>query len=243
MTNKIASSLLALAVGGVILVGAAAAQTTTAPPAAAQTTPPKTSPTAGSTSGAGPGVVDPGHPRVNEVNRREENQQQAIGTEIKDGDIGSKRAAHLENEESSIQNQEKRDMAAHDGHLTKQEQQHLNNFENHVHNEIEDSNTGKAKSGSASGAGPGVVDPGHPRVNEVNRREENQQQAIGNEIKDGDIGSKRAAHLENEESSIQNQEKRDMAAHNGHLTKPEQQHLNKFENHVHNEIKTSRKRK
>ena len=39
--------------GGLMFVGSAVAQT--------------------ATSGAGPGVVNPGHPRVNEVNRRETN--------------------------------------------------------------------------------------------------------------------------------------------------------------------------
>ena len=58
MNNKFTNSLLILAVGGLMLAGSASAQTST------------------TTSGAGPGVVDPGHPRVNEVNRREENQQQ-----------------------------------------------------------------------------------------------------------------------------------------------------------------------
>jgi hypothetical protein len=129
--NRIASSLLSLAMGGLICVGSAAAQTSTPQPA----TP------VGTTSGAGPGNIDPGHPRVNEVNRREENQQKEIGNEIKNGQIGPRRAAHLEREEASIQNQEKRDMAKNNGHLTKQEQGHLNRFENHVHNEI----TGRRK--------------------------------------------------------------------------------------------------
>ena len=53
MNNTFTKSLLTLAVGGLMLAGSASAQTST-------------------TSGAGPGVVDPGHPRVNEVNKREE---------------------------------------------------------------------------------------------------------------------------------------------------------------------------
>ena len=57
MNNKFTSSLVVLAVGGLMFVGSAIAQSTN------------------NTSGAGPGVVDPGHPRVNEVNAREANQQ------------------------------------------------------------------------------------------------------------------------------------------------------------------------
>jgi hypothetical protein len=48
MINQISKSLLILAVGGLMFTGSAIAQTTI------------------STSGAGPGVVDPGHPRVNQ---------------------------------------------------------------------------------------------------------------------------------------------------------------------------------
>jgi hypothetical protein len=36
---------------------------------------------------------------------------------------------------------------------------------------------------STSGAGPGVVDPGHARVHQVNGRETNQQNRIANGVK------------------------------------------------------------
>ncbi len=85
---------------------------------------------------------------------------------------------------------------------------------------------------TTSGAGPGVVDPGHPRVNEVNRREENQQQRIGNGIKSGKLNSQQAANLERRETSVQNREKRDMAEHNGHLTKAEQKGINRQQNRI-----------
>jgi hypothetical protein len=58
-----------------------------------------------------------------------------------------------------------------------------------------------AQTSTTSGAGPGVVDPGHPRVNQVNGREENQQQRIGNGIKSGKLNSQQAANLEKRESS------------------------------------------
>jgi hypothetical protein len=51
MINKILKVLLILATSGLMLTSFAIAQT--------------------DTSGAGPGVVDPGHPRVNQVNGRE----------------------------------------------------------------------------------------------------------------------------------------------------------------------------
>ena len=117
MNNTFTKSLLVLAVGGLMIAGSASAQTST-------------------TSGAGPGVVDPGHPRVNQVNRREENQQQRIGNGVKNGTLTSKQTANLENRETSVQNREQKDMAAHNGHLTKAEQRGINRQQNRISRSI-----------------------------------------------------------------------------------------------------------
>lgn len=113
MNNKISSSLAVLAVGGMMLVGSATAQ-----------------------QGAGPGVVDPGHPRVNEVNAREGNQQRRIGNGVKNGTLTANQTAHLERRENNLQNREKADMAKHNGHLTKPEQRGLNRQENRISRSI-----------------------------------------------------------------------------------------------------------
>ena len=118
MTNKITSSLLVLAVGGLMFVSSAAAQTTT------------------TISGAGPGVVDPGHPRVNEVNRREENQQKRIANGINNGSLNAHETANLERREASVQKQEQADMAKHNGHLTKTEQRQLNRLQDRISHSI-----------------------------------------------------------------------------------------------------------
>jgi len=118
MNDKFTNSLLILAVGGLMLAGSASAQTST------------------TTSGAGPGVVDPGHPRVNEVNRREENQQQRIGNGIKSGKLNSQQAANLEKRQTSVQNREQKDMAEHNGHLTKAEQKGINRQQNRISKSI-----------------------------------------------------------------------------------------------------------
>jgi hypothetical protein len=89
---------------------------------------------------------------------------------------------------------------------------------------------------NTSGAGPGVDDPGHPRVNEVNQREQNQQDRIANGLKNGTMTPGQAAHVEKQEQHIENQEKRDMAKNNGHLTKAEQKQLNKEQNKTSKEI-------
>src|SRR5271170_2574890 len=119
MKNKIIKSLIVLAVGGLMLVGAASAQTQDS-----------------NTSGAGPGVVDPNHPRVNEVNAREQNQQDRIANGEKNGTMTPGQAAHVERQEQHIDNQEKADMAAHNGHLTKREQRQLNKEQNKTSREI-----------------------------------------------------------------------------------------------------------
>jgi hypothetical protein len=118
MRNKVTKSLLVMA-AGVLFVGVSAAQTANS-----------------TTSGAGPGVVDPGHPRVNEVNGRAENQQQRIASGVKNGSLSPGETANLERRENHIQNEEKRDMAKNNGHLTKAEQNKLNRQQNHVSRSI-----------------------------------------------------------------------------------------------------------
>jgi uncharacterized lipoprotein YajG len=115
MLNKISNSLLILATAGLMLTGSAVAQTTTS-----------------TTAGAGPGVVDPGHPRVNQVNRREARQQKRIANGVKNGSLSPKETSHLENREANLQKTEQKDMAAHNGHLTKAEQNRLNQRQNHI---------------------------------------------------------------------------------------------------------------
>jgi hypothetical protein len=117
--NKLTYSLAVLAVGGLMITGSAAAQSTTS-----------------NTSGAGPGVVDPGHPRVNQVNGREANQQRRIGNGVANGTLTSKQATHLEKRETAVQNREQADMAKHNGHLTKAEQAGINRQQNRISRSI-----------------------------------------------------------------------------------------------------------
>jgi hypothetical protein len=116
--NKLTNSLLVLAVGGLMFAGSASAQTST------------------TTSGAGPGVVDPGHPRVNQVNGREENQQQRIANGVSSGKLSAQQTSNLEKREASVQNREQKDMAAHNGHLTKAEQKGINRQQNRISKSI-----------------------------------------------------------------------------------------------------------
>lgn len=117
MKNTFTNSLLVLAVGGLLLAGSASAQNST-------------------TSGAGPGVVDPGHPRVNEVNGREGLQQQRIANGVSSGKLSAQQTSNLEKREASVQNREQRDMAKNNGHLTKSEQRGINRQQNRISNSI-----------------------------------------------------------------------------------------------------------
>ena len=115
--TKITKSLLVLAASGLMIVGSAAAQDS-------------------NTSGAGAGKVDPGHPRVNQVNQRETNQQNRIANGVKNGQLTPGQTAKLERGEQRLQNNEKKDMAKDNGHLTKQNQRQLNKEANHMSNKI-----------------------------------------------------------------------------------------------------------
>jgi uncharacterized lipoprotein YajG len=119
MNNTITKSLLILAAGGLMLVGSASAQTQVS-----------------NTSGAGPNKIDPAHPRVNQVNRRETRQQQRIANGVKNGQLTPKQTARLERGEQRLQNNEKRDMAKDNGHLTKKDQRQLNREANHMSKRI-----------------------------------------------------------------------------------------------------------
>ena len=72
--------------------------------------------------------------------------------------------------------------------------------------------------------------PGHPRVNEVNNREQNQQNRINNGLKNGTMSHAQAARDEKRDANIARRESVDQAKHNGHLTKQEQHNLNRSEN-------------
>jgi len=66
----------------------------------------------------------------------------------------------------------------------------------------------------------------HPRVNQVNRREDHQERRINNERRTGQI-SRAQAHQDRRNLRTINQEKHDMRKEdNGHLTKADQRSLN-----------------
>jgi hypothetical protein len=108
--------LVTLALGG-LMVGSAAAQNP-------------------NTVGAGPGVHDSHHPRVNQVNRRELNQHGRIAQGVRSGQLTPREANRLRAQEHHLAQNERRDMARDGGHLTKTDQAKLNRQANHVSRNI-----------------------------------------------------------------------------------------------------------
>ena len=81
-----------------------------------------------------------------------------------------------------------------------------------------------------SGAAIAQTVPDHPRVNEVNQRLDNQQARINQGLANGTMTGKQAARDEAHDANIAKRESVDEAKHNGHLTKGEQNRLNRSEN-------------
>ena len=88
--------------------------------------------------------------------------------------------------------------------------------------------------GSAMAAGDWKKD--HPRRAQVNKRLNNQNQRINQEVREGEMSKGKAAKLKREDRQIR-QEERAMASQNGgHITKQEQRTLNQQENAVSRQI-------
>ena len=65
---------------------------------------------------------------------------------------------------------------------------------------------------------------------EVDRRENRQQERIGQGVESGQLTPGETAHLERQEQRIDNQVKAERAANGGHLTAAERRQVNREEN-------------
>jgi len=66
----------------------------------------------------------------------------------------------------------------------------------------------------------------HPRRAEVNQREKKQDKRIAEGLKSGKLTQAQANQLQGEEAGVKAQEKAEVKANGGYLTKPEQKQLN-----------------
>jgi hypothetical protein len=73
----------------------------------------------------------------------------------------------------------------------------------------------------------GVADPGHPRVNEVQQRIDNQENRVDRGISDSQINAKQAANDDAKLAREQNSLNRNEVKDGGHITKANQRNLNK----------------
>jgi hypothetical protein len=70
-------------------------------------------------------------------------------------------------------------------------------------------------------------DPGHPRVNQVENRIDNQQSRIDKGVSDGQINARQAARDDAKLGREQTSLNKDMAGDQGHITRGEQRNLNR----------------
>jgi hypothetical protein len=91
---------------------------------------------------------------------------------------------------------------------------------------------------------PGATEPtnipGHPRVNEVDQRDNNQEKRIQQGEADGQLSKGQAARDQNRLNHEEAQQQKQEAAHGGHLTKGELHHDNKEMNHSSRKIHRQR---
>ncbi len=81
----------------------------------------------------------------------------------------------------------------------------------------------------AAMAGPAFAqeEPGHPRVNEVQGRIDNQENRVDKGINKGQLTPGQAARDTRRDARVERQLKRDEAKHGGHITKAEQNKINR----------------
>jgi hypothetical protein len=92
----------------------------------------------------------------------------------------------------------------------------------------------------AQDAAPAATDPGHPRVNQVDQRLDNQQQRIDNGVKDSQINAKQEMRDDKTDAHVSQELSKDEAKNGGHITKAEQTKMNRQLNHNNHRIHAQR---
>jgi len=136
---------------------------------------------------------------------------------VKSGELTAGETSNLEKKEATV-NQEERDMRKLDnGKLTAADKKTLTQQQNQMSKQIyQDKHNAAVQN----------TDP----KSEVGKRAENQQDRIGQGIKSGQLTAGEAAHLENNETKINNEVRNDRAANGGKLTPQERAKVNRQQN-------------
>jgi hypothetical protein len=153
------------------------------------------------------------HPRVRQVNRRAERQQDRIAAGVKSGQLTARETANLETKEAALKNEERIFRLENGGSLTKSEQIKLNRQENKLSEQIYNQKH-DAQSTTTT-----------PK-SEVGARMENQQDRIGAGIASGQLTAGEAARLEARETELRHEISTDRNANGGKLTDAERKEIN-----------------
>jgi hypothetical protein len=149
------------------------------------------------------------------IEQRKDNQQQRIGNGVENGSLTAKEAGKIESQEKGL-NTEERGMRQEDGgKLTSADKATLSK---EIYNQKHDAQ----------------VQP--KATNEVNARDREQQQRIGQGIKSGSLTPGEASKLENKEANLNKEEHNDRAANGGKLTPAEKGKINRQQNKVSKQI-------
>src|SRR5581483_10450463 len=152
------------------------------------------------------------------ISGRKDNQQDRIGQGIENGSLTPEEATRLEHKESKINREEHNMRKADDGHLTAADRAKIDaqqsKLSKQIYNQKHDAQT---------------VANQNP-TNPVNRREDHEQDRIGRGVANGSLTPGEAAHLERNQSRIDNEVAKDRAANGGSLTSQEPQQVRSQEN-------------
>lgn len=84
-----------------------------------------------------PGSIDPGHPRINQVQQRLDRQENWNAKREEEGKITEGQMQRDDARDQRIEGRLQKDEGEHGGHITKAEDRHLNHSMNSVHHEKE----------------------------------------------------------------------------------------------------------
>lgn len=172
-----------------------------------------------------------GHPAVaamNRINGRKFDQQGRIANGIHSGQLTAGETKNLENGQKNINQQERADRAADNGHLTQQDRQQLKQDQNQESKDIYNDKHNASRANYAN--------------NEVGQRRFNQQQRIANGIAAGQLHAGQAARLEGREQNINRQIAADRQANRGRLMAQQYRQVNHQQNHLSRQIQHERHR-
>jgi len=147
-----------------------------------------------------------------------QSQQQRIGQGVKSGQLTPRETANLENKERAVNGEVRADRNANGGHLTGAEKTQVNAQRQNLSKQIyvDKHNAAKDNFGNS----------------EVGRREQRQQQRIGNGIQSGKLNAGETANLENRTAGVKSEIHADRSANGGRLTAGERKSVNNQQNAI-----------